>query len=439
MQIITWRCGLPWWGLMAMLLLASCGRYDAEEGEEGTNGNAKTYELKMKLRSGSDVDVPLPIKLYIFNGQGELHGVEEIASLSETFKHSLPKGDYMLATFAGLGGGYDVPLSPAQNSFIALGEGTSACPTPLMAGKAQVALKQAATVTLTLSYVVSALDFTFTGMPDDATDVDVRLSPVSTGLRFDGSYRNDGSTLQFACKRQAGGWKSGTLYAFPSESNHTHLSITVQRPSGSETYGYTYRKALQAGQPYAFAGSYKEGVSIGGEFEVEGWKPTIDIEFDFDSQEGGEGQTPVPEGDVIQVNRFPQAGGTWKNCYVWRVIRQADGTASVTLIAPDHWKTLAGNASGHLALYEIDGLGGWRTFTADEAKAFRDDVMRRFDEVNKVMAGNAMEPLYRDKKERYLCNEAASTFCFYNDRVLTAGLKTNYYLRAVKVVSMQEK
>ena len=426
---------IPAWMVFMLVLITSCGSYEAENEESGGGESGKSYELKMKFRSGSAAlpEAALPVRLYIFREDGSLQLTEEVASADATFKHTLPQGNYTMAAVAGLGEGYAYPSTPSLQDFITLTEQSLACSTALMTGRAQVSLKQSVTVTLTLGYAVSALSFSFTEVPDDATAVEVKLSPVSSGMSLGGSYRNDARTLSIACRLQGEEWKSDVCYAFPSESSSTHLSIHVARPSGSETYGYTWRKALAAGQPYTFAGSYKQGISIGGEFEVEGWKPSIRIEFDFEE----EGSSPGGEDGVIKTDKMPQANTVWKGCYVWKVETLSATEANVTLLAPDQWKTLAADAEEHLRQYAIGELEDWRTLTADEAREFYRTATADFEGLNGLLATQGIEPLYRDKKERYLCEDATYTFCFYNDRVVAAGQKTIYYLRAVKTVRVK--
>lgn len=427
-------------GLIATIMMSACGSYSLEEESEGAT-SSKGYQMSLNVRSNSgDTEQYYPLTVFLFNEEGELIERKELVDKEETFSKTLGKGNYTLTAFSGLSEEFfDIPETPQINDILHSQTKTK-IETPLLSGQSKISLTENTQVNIALSYAVSALNFSLQSVPEDATGVEVQVTPISSGISFLGNYTNDNQSSTFSCTQIDKSWESGTFYVFPSESNRTNLSITIKRPGGNETYSYTYTEMLQPSQPYHFTGTFQDGISMGSTFEIEGWKPSIGIDFNLNeevSDENNNDDTDVDTETILRAPQLPVADKIWGYFYVWKVETISETEVIATLISPDQWRVLAADAPGIIEEYSIDHLDGWRMFTMDEAKEFKKQFASTLDELNYFLDDNGLDRFYRNDGERYLCEEATKTFSFNNNQILNAGKTVKYYLRGVKTVRVK--
>lgn len=433
-----------------LLFLVSCGEYELEEDQPSEDGSVNvTYTLQLNWQGENNSKLHYPLSVYVFDEVSNCVLRETISSAYSDFMPSLPEGRYTVSVFSALSShDFSVPLEVIPDSYIRLKNGNN-CTLPLQMGQARVGLTQSTLVNLTLSYMVSALHFSFNLIPEEAKAVQVAISPVSSSVSFVGNYRNDTEACVVSCRKEGHVWKSDAVYVFPCQDAQTHLSVTVRMPDKDEVYSYTYGASLKPGYPYHFTGNYQEGVSLDGDFQIEGWHPGVDVEFGFDEiqpdEGGGEEGNDKPSGggtesETILVNTLPQADVVWGPFYVWKVETISSKEVEAFLIAPDQYYTVASGIEGILSAYELDGIQGWRVFSKEEAEAFRDQFYSfTMEELNKFLVAEGLKGFYYSDGARYLCNEGKSTFCFYNKRILEAGATPKYYLRPVKEVRLRKE
>lgn len=434
-----------------ILLSAACSSYMPDENEETSATETSECHLQLAVRSTDEVKINYPLSVFLFDDTGELVLQTEVPDAETPFTHSLNKGEYILSAFSGLSeDDFTLPLEPLSTSYLSIKDPMSS-QLPLMSGQSRIQLKQPTEVTLTLSYVVSALRFSFTGIPADATEVSLQVSPVSTGYSFDGNYKEETGACSVNCTKEEGTWTAGPVYVLPSVRSKAHLSITVTRPGKNETYSYTYAESLSPGQPYNFSGSYSEGVSLEGNFEIEGWKPAVDIEFDFstggssdteqpEEPEEGEGSPSLPDDETLYASSLPEANSIWEDYYVWKTEPAGNNAVNAILIAPDQWYELAVDGMERLETYEINGLTGWRVFTEAEARELIQFLQgATIENLNELLSQAGMDQILYTKEERYLCAEGAKSFCLKTKTCTNIGTKTNYYLRPVKTICIKLK
>lgn len=433
-----------------LMCLVSCGEYKLEEEQASEEESDAVYTMQLNWQSENNSKLHYPLSVYVFDSSHNCVLRESIASAYTDFSPSLPEGKYTLSVFSALSGeDFTFPLEVIPDSYISLKHGNR-CTLPLQMGQARVSLTQSTLVHLTLSYMVSALYFSFNLIPEEAKAVQVTVSPVSSSVSFVGNYRNDAAECVVSCRKEGHVWKSDAVYVFPCQEAQTHLTVTVCMPEKDEAYGYTYEASLKPGYPYHFTGNYQEGVSLDGDFQIEGWQPGVDIEFGFDEvlpDEGGDGDggdSPSgggdEDGEPISVTTLPQADAVWGPFYVWQVETLSAKEVNAFLIAPDQYYTVASAAGEVLVDYEVDGIGGWRVFSKEEAEEFRDQFYSfTMEELNKFLIPNGLEGFYYSDGARYLCNELHSTFCFYNKRILDAGATPKYYVRPVRRVHLKKE
>lgn len=437
---ILFNCIRSCW-LIAILILPACGSYVLEEEDAEEESSSKGYQMSLHVRSGGiSLEQYYPLTVLLFNEEGELVEKTEITDTEETYSKILEKGEYTLTAFSGLSEEYYIlPDHPTTNDYIEFKSGNNA-EIPLLSGQSRISLTENTQVNLSLSYAMAALNFNLQTIPEDADEVEIQVSPVSSGMSFIGNYSNDQQSYSIDCIQTEEGWETETFYVFPSESDRTNLSITIKRPDGNETYSYTYTNMLQPSQPYRFTGTFQDGISMGSTFEIEGWKPSIGIDFNLNeevSDENNNDDTDVDTETILRAPQLPVADKIWGYFYVWKVETISETEVIATLISPDQWRVLAADAPGIIEEYSIDHLDGWRMFTMDEAKEFKKQFASTLDELNYFLDDNGLDRFYRNDGERYLCEEATKTFSFNNNQILNAGKTVKYYLRGVKTVRVK--
>ena len=451
--------------LLVMLLITSCSNYLADEEGGDSIESSKVIPLTVNVRStSSSVKIEYPLYVYIFNKGGKIVSQHKIGSQDISFKAELSEGDYTLSAFSGLlDNYYSIPEKLDNNSVISLKEGGS-CPLPIQYGCSAFHLEKKSELSIHLSYMVTSLQFKFSKIPEDATGVDVRVLPTSSGFTMEGNYTNDTSTSTTTCKHEGEYWIGGPIYTLPSNNAKTTLTLTIKRPSGDETFVYTYNSQLEPARPYRFCGKYKEKISLNGNFEVDGWKDGIDVEFDFseegeeesngnDSQpeiEDGSGNEDKPGGGnessdedtpILYCNSLPEAGDFWNDLYVWKSeITSFDETSAILLSKKQWFKILAADGPSLLEEYVESNLTNWRVFTKEEARTFSEEYELNSSVINQKLREHDQDQFYTNSKERYLCDDCNSTFNLSGRiSIRAAGAKTEYYMRAVKNVRFKLK
>lgn len=434
---ILFNCIRSCW-LIAILILPACGSYVLEEEDAEEESSSKGYQMSLHVRSGGiSLEQYYPLTVLLFNEEGELVEKTEITDTEETYSKILEKGEYTLTAFSGLSEEYYIlPDHPTTNDYIEFKSGNNA-EIPLLSGQSRISLTKNTQVNLSLSYAMAALNFNLQTIPEDADEVEIQVSPVSSGMSFIGNYSNDQQSYSIDCIQTEEGWETETFYVFPSESDRTNLSITIKRPDGNETYSYTYTNMLQPSQPYRFTGTFQDGISMGSTFEIEGWKPGLDISFNLNEETTEEEENNDDTETILRAPELPIAEKIWGYFYVWKVEPVSETEVIATLISPDQWYVLAADAPGIIEEYSIDHLDNWRVFTAEEAKEFKSQHFEKTAELNKYLADNYFDRFYTNDGARYLCENYTKTFSFSNNIVKEAGETVKYYLRGVKIVRVK--
>ena len=170
--------------------------------------------------------------------------------------------------------------------------------------------------------------------------------------------------------------------------------MNIQTASEETVYGYFFNYPLEAGRPYRFISTGDGGNTLEGNNQIAGWTPEVSEEFPFENMtEEGELEEPdVPDGgdntegneeeddgqdtegdtDVIVSEVLPESETIWGPFFVWKVESLSENEVMATLVSPRQWLLKKAEAISVCEAYEEDGISGWRTFTTEEAKEFRD-------------------------------------------------------------------
>ncbi|MGN0057009.1 MAG: FimB/Mfa2 family fimbrial subunit [Phocaeicola plebeius] len=431
-------------GMMAWAVTA-CTPYQLTEEESETEQtpvnppSTEQGELALQVRNTDNTPLNLPITVFLFDEQQCIHQTR-LESPQDTYQFQTFQGNYHLTAFAGLTDDYQLPEGYTYESFIQLPENPASV-TPLMAGRTDVQLSKSTHLTVQLGNVMTMLQTTLTQVPQDATQVLLEVSPVSSAYSFSGKYKNDQKTCRIACHKTSDGWTAPTTYLLPTASTYTLLTVQVTTPKGIDTQSYSLPHALKAGQPYQLKGSLSENkMTLEGTFSIAGWEPANEIEFIFD----GSNTNPTDSPDTtFTVTRLPEAGDIWNGCYVWETEDTEEGERELLLLSPTEFSCQAAQGLEQLSGYLLNGIGNWRTFTKDEAKRFREqfgDTMTTLESLNALLTAHNMTIIHAKEDDRYLCENCTYSFTmcptknYSNTKV---GSQKTYCLRGLKWVSVR--
>lgn len=438
---------LPYYYLIGMMAWAvtACTPYQLTEEESETEQtpvnppSTEQGELALQVRNTDNTPLNLPITVFLFDEQQCIHQTR-LESPQDTYQFQTVQGNYHLTAFAGLTDDYQLPEGYTYESFIQLPENPASV-TPLMAGRTDVLLSKSTHLTVQLGNVMTLLQTTLTQVPQDATQVLLEVSPVSSAYSFSGQYKNDQKTCRIACHKTSDGWTAPTTYLLPTASTYTLLTVQVSTPKGIDTQSYSLPHALKAGQPYQLKGSLSENkMTLEGTFSIAGWEPADEIEFIFN----GSNTNPTDSPDTtFTVTRLPEAGDIWNGCYVWETEDTEEGERELLLLSPTEFSCQAAQGLEQLSGYLLNGIGNWRTFTKDEAKRFREqfgDTMTTLESLNALLTAHNMTIIHAKEDDRYLCENCTYSFTmcptknYSNTKV---GSQKTYCLRGLKWVSVR--
>lgn len=411
--------------------------------EEDYSQSGEETSLKIQTRSAGTDGISYPLYLYAFNEKGACTASQTIVSSEEDVELSLVEGDYRIVAVAGLSDSYDVPEKPDMNEVITL-EGTAGADTPLMIGKADVAVKstQESTLDITLSYAVAAVNVSLSNLPSEVSAVRFSLSPLHSTLSFEGEYGGTSGKLETNCQQDTENvWTAEPVYIFPGKGSETVFTIVLVLKNGTtNTYGYTYSGIPEAGRAFNIEGSYSGGITVGGNIVGGDWGAPVEVKFEFgstgqleeDDEKGDEGDTG---GSLSEV---PEVGSIWNGTIVAAVNEKDSETVELLLLSLEEWDIATSQVEELTDGYSVDDMTGWRlpdydeaivlrnTFSGDNRRALNDRIAEYDDTLFGI-----------DGEERYLCDKEGAyySFLFSGGTTITqAGTKRTYYTRLVKTL-----
>lgn len=436
-----------------LIILSACSTYLPESDEENKDEpeNLSGYTLRFSVQNDSGSDLNYPVSIYIFDRENTCISQENLSTAGDECSVQLPENKYTIAAFSGTDShDYLFTNETTEQEYVRMTE-KNYSDTPLQRAYSSINLNKPITVNLNFLHVTAAVYFTFSGVPLQSEGVEIAISPVSSGISPHGKYSNDEKTAIIPCHKTAEGvWDAGPVYVFPQPESAIHLSVNIQTNNKTEVYNYTYQSGMQSGCPYHFSGKYGESVGMDGEFQIEGWEPTVEIEFnlnentsgndDNDDHNDGDETPDKTDDNIIFVTEMPEEDTIWGPFYVWEMQESDNGCFDAIIIAPDQYYALASEAASIIEEYERDDFKEWRTFTREEAERFRNQFFEaeNLESLNSFITSYGMDRFFLEDA-RYLCDELQSTFCFTNKRITAAGKKTEYYLRPVKTVRLKLK
>lgn len=433
--------------IAAVMNLTSCEKVElpTEQGE--------MQKVNIETRAAANAELIYPVRILAFNAaDGSLAGEQNITSENEKIALSLPQGEYQLLALSGTND-YSFPEHPNRMSDISIPNGYAT--QGLLRGTADVNLgDKQGNVHITLSPAVTNVQLTLSNIPEETTDLDVVFSPFYSTLRMDGSYQNPDSkvTVKASKTSQSGVWTTPSVYFFGGSQPNTVISIYITKPEGQEIYSHTLNVCLENGTPYLLNGNFSGGFSLNGEWDIEDWKPSVNIDFDFSGNNSSDG-TVTQEGEIT-VTKLPTACSVWNDHVVILTSNVTPSSADLLLISRNEWIDIS-SASGEnpteatelAAEYTEDGMTSWRIPTKEEAQIINDqyfmdeqlnDLNALFQSIGGDTMGDGDDNFLPSLSYRYLCENGTSSFVVgKSGTVSPTGSKRTYCLRLVKTVKVR--
>lgn len=421
---------------ICLILMAGCQQLPEDDGLMSSGENV----LKVNARSVEGAEIVYPLNLYAFAEDGDCVASQKMDGADEEMALVLEKGHYQVVAVSGMSEAYRLPEEPSLEDVIAL-SGTSGAETPLMVGKASVNVRDAeASVDITLSYVVAALNVALTGVPSGVEAVTLTLSPLHSSLSMSGEYGGKSQKVQVDCSLGSDGvWSAPVCYIFPGSATETVFSILLEKEDGTEiTYGYTYQGAPEANHPFNVSGNYAGGVTVGGNLIAQNWKEPIVVEFDFGAEEiSGDADTDEEDDEPeVDLTGVPEVGSIWNGAVVADIGESDAEGVDLLLLSLEEWDQAVSQVQSIVAGYSVNGMSGWRLPTHDEAKVLRSNFNGdKRAALNERIAGYEDGLPGVDGEERYLCDKSGVYYSFKfaeKTTISKAGEKRSYYIRLVK-------
>ena len=417
------------------LLSGGCSSYIIDDESEDNSDDAvvETSELSVSVRASSTGTSDYEVSLFIFDEDKTLVYEKDGSEGDYTFSTELSKGTYYVVAMSGLNDtDYTLPSDFTYDDYIVLSDNNCASEA-LMAASSEVELESSTEISLKLVHKMTSVSATLKGIPEEATAVTLKIYPVSSAITFAGEYKNDSKYCTLECVEDDSEWTADTTYLLPCESEETKLTITITTDDGQATYSSIIDEAMEAGQPYHLVGNYSESdITLEGEFEIEEWLTTLEIEFTFGDEEDEEDE----EETVEDVSEVPSEGDIWNGCLVFDVEEVSTGIVQFYIISPEEITDYSYNCEYYLSVYEYNDWDEWDVFTKDEAVSFRDFVNDYgFDELNEVLEAAGSTTLADSSGKRYLCEDCEYSFSLHTTTISAVGTKTKYILRPVKLIT----
>lgn len=443
--------------LLAVFLFPSCEKLSLPN-ENTTEDLSEKQSVTIRTRSISE-EIQYPLIVYAFDKDGKYAASQTLKSSSDVLSLSLSKGTYHIVAVSDVDG-YTLPSNPDMTSVVSFSGANNCAPNPLQMGQADINVVSSQTVNLVLSYKVTPVNLSLSGIPSNTTAVSVSISQQYSGMNLSGEYSN-GKPSKIELTKSSDKWIAES-YVYPGASSQTVLSVEMTSDNGTVTYGYTYNSPFQVATPYTLNGTYEsDAISLSGSFLYEGWSKPVSFDFCF-GPNGDSGNIDTPS---QPVSAFPTAGSVWEGHVVAYVyddsynILSPEDTKDLTsvnllLVSLEEWKNVksALNTTDPDAVMEIrdsyteNDLSGWTIPTESEVYNLSSfysvtyDTLEDLDRCLMSLGANPVGALTDDDTNiRFLCDGAKKTFVWRkNPDIRQAGATVKYSLRLVNHVKVSK-
>jgi len=274
--------------LLVIATVTSCAKEIAIEDDSKEQDNSSST-LIVQTRSGDtdDGEISYPVNIFVFNTDNTCVGTDVIADESSTFSMQLEAGDYNVYAIAGADETrYDIPTQEdaTPTSTVSLKSGQEHTDLMTTTGS-PVTLSENGTNTLEISLnrkVLMVKDITIKDLPETATAVNVRLSPLYKDITLNGNYEGETYATIPLTKDDDNNWTYSTgVYLLPATGDAS-ITVSVAYDNDTKSYSYTSSSQLEANHKISIVGSYKAGtIDMSGTIKGATWDEERTIEFVF--------------------------------------------------------------------------------------------------------------------------------------------------------------
>lgn len=431
-HIVLCLCG--WW-----IGLTAC--QSAYEGEEETETTQQSLHV-MARAEGTSAHLTYPAYILAFNEQGDYVARQILTGPDSPVELKLKPQAYTLVALAGLNEEYTLPEQPRLTDVISMKEGNRSG-RALMMGRAPIKIlsgKQIPnTVNISLSNVVSLVNVTLEGIPNQVKQLKLQLAPVYAALSLQGEYTVNNQTVEVTCTPASEGvWVAEPFYIFPGCAPQTTFTILMEDDKGMQTYSYTFKGYPQPNIPFHIKGCYQGEVSLEGSLLPADWESPVEVPFEFGQNEEEDSSSSPDETipSTTDTDQLPAIGSIWnQGIVVAHVPGNLQQPTQILLLSLQEWTAFTNQAP---AIIQENVAAGWHLPTESEARSFHKVFTESMlTSVNQTLARTDSNLPLLDTQARYLSDNAGFFYTYSfkpNSKYLAAGLKVSYKLRFLRQV-----
>lgn len=344
---------------LVISLLSACENIDYSELEEEGDTKVEQTSLKIKTRANSaeDGEVSYPVNVYVMNSSGTCVDYSQLDSSTDELKFSLEEGTYTVYAIAGATEDcYELPSkdNATSNSNVVLSDNMEHG--DLMTASDNVVLTKGETNTLTLSMtrrVAMIESINLTGLPSDATAVDVTLSPLAKYIRLNGSNSEEttSKTISLSLNSTTGTWTNRSGIFITESTSNISIKVSINISGTKASYTSNYKGKVEANHKLTINGTYSDNnVSLQGVLTGVVWDDPITINFelgedansDSDSHTqddtNGNNDSDNDDSDTTQTGNAPSVGTSYDNCVVIKSTTSGSSTIVTLMSIDEHGK-----------------------------------------------------------------------------------------------------
>ncbi len=443
-------------------MLFSCEKAIEDQTQAQTKGGQAA--VTVYTRGASDGNVDVPVHVYAFDDGGTLQSSVSLQPGTQTMQLSLREGElYHIVAVAADESLYDLPTTPTLSSVITLKTGAAqgsgyVAASPLQMGFADITpVGAGATLHIQLNYQHCSLNASLGNMPESCTAASVTVAQPYAAVSMAGQMSGT-QTAAIPCHKSGGTWTTDEVYLFPTAGQQTVFTVSFTDETGEHFSSATYQDIMRAGVHYIINGTYADGsLQVAGSISAPEWTQTVNLTFSF----GSDTQTVVTgdgggfdPSEAVAVTSIPAAATVWQGHVVAAVLNDdgesvetTDGLTSATLLLLSlaDWSNVTsathaetpGMAAATAAGYEEYDISDWCIPTREQAvlltAAYGDALVAALEQAS----GSPIVLKSGNDNVRYLCSDAAETFRFNANGILSAGATVKYHLRLVRPIRVK--
>lgn len=376
-------------------------------------GEQDLSKLRVITRTEGTSQAPDDAQLYLFNTEGICTNIIHAEDLGSNKAVSTTPGKTKLIAIGSNDlSVYDLPSqeNATDSSVIRLKEGCGM--TDLMLKTDSTTLNEGETTQMNMDLeraVICINEIKVENIPDDVLNAEMTISPIYEGIKMNGIYTAETTTLPISLTRDdaTGNWtnRDNIIYSLPSKGDPT-ITLTLKSAETIKEYAYQTGNPLRKNYYVKLIVDYQEGLItyLSSSLSTPAWEGTDSINFMFKNSN-------LIKTDSANYDNQIVAGKKYQNYYV--VSNTGSGTAVLLRRKGDTGVTSQTEMNEKLAGINMPtGLNCdvWRLPTLEECRTF-------------LMGCAIYQKAYANRNMKNDEVEPGIYYCNINNHVSTIELK----------------